>query len=217
MGENKKIIIGSVVAGAIVLLGGAAAYASNTTQLTQVIDTGTLTSDIVTSGGTPQNTPTLTLDQVTASGSTQTTSATYPSGTDQVFINNPGAASTSWNLSIAATAGPTAKWARSGGGADFDFNDPAGSGATNGQMTVDASNATLSVTAPNTSTGISVNPTAEAFEEGVLDGITLVSATGSFQSVWQGYLTGVEISQKIPAGQAAGTYNISLTQTIMGS
>lgn len=44
--------------------------------------------------------------------------------------------------------------------------------------------------------------------------VTLISAAAGSDDVWRGYVTGVGLSQAIPAGQAAGTYTLPMTQTV---
>lgn len=209
--KKYKVITGVFAVVGVVALGATAAYADSIDiELEQIINTGTLHNDLVATDGVTPATRGLDFNPVTAFGSTQDTSATYPAGTDKVLISNPGAADGGWNLSVQAKDGVSAKWVS--GSDEFDFDDPAGSGYTNGQLTVNASGATVSVAAPNTLTGVTPNPTATAFNSN--NTINLVSAAAGSQDIWLGYLTGVQFAQKIPAGQAAGTYNITLTQTL---
>lgn len=204
--KSKKTVLGLLVAAGVVAFGGAAVYAANQTQLEQIITAGTLTTDVVDGSGNPVASPQISLPTVSASPAQQTTNATYPSGTDRVVVTNPGGANNGWNLTIAATDGPTALWQRTTAGASFDYNGT----AAEGQLTIDAAAATLS----NPATGITQPGAPVAFAQGTVDSITLLSASNAAPGVWQGYLTGIGIQQTIPAGQAPGTYRINLTQTV---
>ena len=44
--------------------------------------------------------------------------------------------------------------------------------------------------------------------------ITLLTAAAGSEDVWNGYVTGIGLSQVIPASAPVGTYTINLTQTV---
>ncbi len=44
--------------------------------------------------------------------------------------------------------------------------------------------------------------------------ITLISAAAASADIWNGYVTGIGLSQAIPAAQPLGSYSIDMTQTI---
>ncbi len=84
-------------------------------------------------------------------------------------------------------------------------------------MTADPSVGTVTATGGGcTTTGISKG-SSSAFAQGTNDSVTLLSASGSanLACIWD--LTGVAISQKIPAEQAGGNYTINLTISIIAS
>lgn len=125
-----------------------------------------------------------------------------------------------WNVSIAATAGPTTLWAA--GSNRYDFNDPMldGCGDNNdsdayaGQLQVKPAAMTLTPYQTGCgTTGLSSGPDTK-FDEGVTDAITLVS--GSSSSVrfchWDALSVGLE--QRIPAKTSPGSYTIDMTVTI---
>jgi len=186
--------------------------ASPTTQLQQVISAGTLTTDILDAGQNPVSSPSITLSALNVATSCQTTTGTYGSNTQRIYVDNPGASATGWVLSIAATSGNTATWTN--GSNTYAFNNPAGSGCTSGQMTVDPSVGTVTAQSPATTTGISKG-SAASFNQGTTDAIQLFNASASANTIWRGYLTGVSVSQKVPASTPAGTYTLSLTQTVV--
>lgn len=199
-----------MAAGTVLALGGAA-YAQSTadTELTQVITAGTLHTDIVDSSGNPVMTPSISMNTTTTSASAQTTTGTYGSSGERVYISNPSAAAGGWNLTVAATDGPTALWEQDGGSETFDYNDGAGAG----QLTINPALGTITPIGGASMTGVSLGAST-AFLQGTVDTITLASADATSADVWEGHIEGMGVSQTIPGGQAPGTYRISLTQTL---
>lgn len=200
----------ALVAGTVLALGGAAyAQPSADTELTQIITAGTLHTDIVDSNGDPVTAPSISMNTTTTSASQQTTTGTYGSAGERVYISNPSAAANGWNLTVAATDGPTALWQKDGGPETFDYNDGAGAG----QLTIDPAAGTITPVGGTSMTGVSIGAST-AFLEGTVDSITLASADATSADVWEGHIEGMGVSQTIPGGQAPGTYRISLTQTL---
>jgi hypothetical protein len=147
---------------------------------------------------------------------------TLGTNTQRLYVDNPSATSAGWNLTIAASA-PTATW--TSGGNSFDFNDNTSSGCTDGadtdayggQMSMDPSVGTINPDCTGCNlTGLSVG-SVSSFQEGVTNQITLMSASNTSSSVWRGYLTGVSVSQTVPAQQAGGNYTIPLTLTVVSN
>ncbi len=199
----------ALVAGTVLALGGAAyAQSSANTELTQTITAGTLHTDIVDSNGDPVTAPSISMNTTTTSASAQTTTGTYGSSGERVYISNPSAAAGGWNLTVAATDGLTALW-RDGGSETFDYNDGAGAG----QLTINPAAGTITPVGGASMTGVSLGAST-AFLEGTVDTITLASADATSADVWEGHIEGMGVSQTIPGGQAPGTYRISLTQTL---
>ena len=153
----------------------------------------------------------------------QTVTGTFGTPTEQIYVKNTGAANNGWVVSLAA-ASPTNVWASAGRA--FDFNDPTGSGCTDGadtdivggQMTVNPSVGTLAVgqcTAGCSTTGVTKGSSA-AFNEGTIDDVTILSAAAGSDDVGDWTLQGVAISQKIPGEQpAASDYNINMVLSIL--
>lgn len=183
--------------------------AAPTGQLNQPITAGTLSTDIKDSNSDPVPAPSFALSAAFLTTSCQTTTGTYGSNAQRVYADNPGVADSGWTVSIAATDGASAMW--DSGSNDYDFDDSAGGGCDNGQLSLDPSIATLTIDA-GTNTGVSIGPVA-SFDNN--SSITLLSADASSDNFWRGYLTGIGISQKIPESTPAGSYSLDLTQTII--
>lgn len=207
---------------------GGTAYvlASSTSNFTQTINAGTLAVDIV--DGTTYVTvgsPTVAMSAATFSFVCQTKTGSFGTASESIYVSNPDAADNGWTVSVAASAVGSV-W--DGVASDFDFNDPTGSGCTDGadspdtvggQMTVDASGATLAVgqcsacVVTNVSKGSSA-----AFSSGVTDTITILTGAAASNDIGDWKLTGVSISQKIPAEQpAASDYDINIVLSIAAS
>ena len=204
----------TVVVALAVLLVPAAAYASLSPSFTQTINTGTLTSDIYQSDdATPVSSPTVAFAAQSYSFSCKTSTATLGDSNDKLNVTNLANGINTWNIAIAATSGPTATW--SNGTHTYKFNDGTGSGCTNGQLTVDSSVATLTDDCNSTCTanGSTVSKgTSTAFVSGTQNSVTLMSDSAG--TAWEGYLTGISLSQKIPALQHSGSYSLPMTITL---
>ncbi|MEP6710584.1 MAG: hypothetical protein ABJA64_02610 [Candidatus Saccharibacteria bacterium] len=205
--KKIKIILGILVA--TILLTPVLAYASPTGRLNQSITSGTLSTDIRDASYVTVGSPSFNMTAATVSNACQTITGTYGDNAQRVYVDNPGGANNGFTLAIASTAGSGALW--TSGGNTYDFDDAAGGGCTNGQLTLDPSVSTLGLDGSSTSTGITKG-TATAFLSN--SSITLLNAAAGSDDIWRGYLTGIGVSQKIPASKPAGTYVLDLTQTV---
>ena len=212
--KNYLKVAGLLVAGATVLSSVSLVNAAPVGQLNQSINAGTITTDIVDAAGAPVAGASFNMAPTSISTMCQTSTGSYGSNSQRVAVDNPGGANGGWTLAIALTDGPDADWVS--GSDTYKADSPAGSGCTNGQLTLDPSAATLGLIGASTSTGITQGPAA-AFSNGVLDSITLINAAGTSDDIWSGYLTDIDISQTIPPQTAAGSYSIDLTQTVTAS
>ncbi|MCA9327015.1 hypothetical protein KDA14_00635, partial [Candidatus Saccharibacteria bacterium] len=189
-------------AGVAVLMLPMAASAATTTSLSQVINTGTLTYDIVDGGGSPVASPSVAFSSTTFDFACQTETATFGTATEKVQVSNPLLSGV--KLDINANTPGTDTW-DDGNGHTYAYNDPAGTtaGCTNGQMTISGGsfNQTAGATAPTYTTPGGAFTTTNP--------VTLLNNTSS--TAWEGELTGYTLSQKIPAEQADGTYSLSMT------
>lgn len=188
-----------------------AAHASPQGQLTQSVTPGTLTTDIRDASYVAVASPTFGMSTLNISNDCQTSTGTYGSAAQRIYVDNPGGANNGWTLSIAATGGASANWVS--GGNNYDFDDPAGSGCTSGQLTLDPSVGTVTASA-GTTTAITKGSSA-AFNSN--SSTTLLTAAAGSDDIFRGYLTGVGVSQKVPASKPAGNYAIDLTQTIVAN
>ncbi len=186
---------------------------------------GTLTVDIVNASYVSVGSPTMAMNSATFSFSCQTVTGSFGTASQQIYVNNNNGANNGWTLTLAAQA-TTNIW--DSAGTDYDFNDPTGSGCTDGvdagdtvggQMTVDPSVATLAVgQCGSCSTANISKGSSAAFNEGTINTITLLTATAASDNVGDWTLQGVSISQTIPAEQpAASDYNINIVLTVTAS
>jgi len=182
---------------------------------------GTLTVDIVDSGGGSVSSPVMVMSTGTTSLTYQTTTGTFGTASEKVRVSNT-TANPQWTLSIAANGGSTDFW--NSAGIDYDFNDPtasAGDGgdadSLGGQMIVDASVSTITPEGGCSTTGLTKG-SSTGFSEGVTDSITIVTAGATADTSCYWDVTGVSISQTIPAEQlAASDYNIDMTVSVIAS
>ncbi len=213
-----------------VILGvGTYVLASSTSEFSQVINPGTLTTDIRSDSSTSVGSPAVTMGAKTFSFDCQSggsaSTGTFGTASERIYVDNPDAADGGWTLTLAAAA-TTTTW---GSGSNyFDFNDAGGSGCTDtsgstdpdsygGQMTVNpATGAITTDYSGSDTTGISLG-SSSAYVQGTTDTITLVTASSASADIWRGYFTGISMSQTIPAEQAADTYTIDLTLSVTAS
>ncbi len=202
---TKKIL--AIVAILLIAVGSStAAYAAltATSTLSQTITAGTLSTDIRNGSNVIVGSPSFSMNSATLSTSQQTVTGTFGTSTQRVSVDNPGGANSGWTLALNATTPGTGVW--TSGGNTYAYNGTAAAG----QLTVNPSVSTLSVLTGN-GTNIAKG-TSTAFTS--TTPITLLTAAAGADDIWNGYLTGVGLSQTIPASQPAGTYTISMTQTV---
>jgi hypothetical protein len=201
----------AIITGISILFAPIAAFAANTPTLNQTINAGTLSTNIYQSDDvTPVASPTVAFAAKNVSFSCQTSTATLGDTNNKVNVTNM-AANNGWTLAIAATSGFTATWTN--GTNTYKFNDATGTGCTNGQLTVDPSVATLTDDCSSTCSDATVTKgSSTAFNHATTtDSVTLLS--NSSGAAWEGYLTGISMSQKIPASQPSGSYSLGMTIT----
>lgn len=214
-----------VTAAVIAVSGSAAVLAADDTDFTQVINAGTLSTGIFDASRNPVANPAVQMNTQTFSFDCQTSTSVNPFGTstERIYAVNPDAADNGWTLTVAA-ASTSALWSNTGATQTYDFNDATGSGCTDGpdsgdsaggQLTLNPQFAGSAITADCTgcnTTGLTRGSSA-GFTDAIPN-ITLINAAAGSQDIWRGYLTGVGVSQQIPAQQAADTYTLNLIVTI---
>jgi hypothetical protein len=202
----------------------AVAFASNTPQLNQTINAGTLSTDIFQSDDlTPVASPTVAFPAKNVGFTCQTATATLGDANNKINVTNLDTAGihSGWTLTM-APALTTASW--TSGSNHYDFNDSNTSGcgdgadadSYSGQLTVSATTGATITQDCNggacTSSGSAKGADGQAFVEGTTDSATLM--TDSNYNPWEGYLTGVGLSQRIPAQQTNGSYALTMTITV---
>lgn len=172
---------------------------------TITLSSGSLSVDIVDAGGTPIGSPSVAFASKNFSWTTQTSAGTLGISSQKIRLTNNTATAT-WTLSISATSGPTALWVS--GGNNYDFNGSASAG----RLQVDASGSTITPQGGCSTTGLSKG-SATYFAQGTQDSVNLVTAGGTAQTNCYWDITGVALTQDIPASQVAGSYSIGMTLT----
>lgn len=192
------------------------AFAADTTQMSQSIS-GALDITIVDGSGNAVASPNVAFSSKAFSMTFQTSTGTLGTATEKMRVTNPSGTTDTWSLSIAATDGPTADW--SNGANHYDFNDATASATDGadtdswgGQMSIDPSTATIAGVGGTLATNVSKG-TSFSFEEGTKNSIDLMTASAGASKPGQWDLTGVSVSQTIPAAQATGSYSIDMTLT----
>jgi hypothetical protein len=188
-----------------------------------VAPSGTLSVDIVDSGGTAVGSPSVAFSSVDTSFSCQTSTATLGVTAQKIRVNNDSA-TPGWSLTIAADAGVTDTW--DDVSEHYDFNDTGGSpsGCTDsgdadsygGRMTFDFSSATITPEAGCTNTGVAFGSNT-GFSQGTTDSVTVVTASGSAGTSCYWDITGIVVTQRIPAEQGFGNYAIPMTLTVVAN
>ena len=121
-----------------------------------------------------------------------------------------------WNVSLAATGGPTATWQSTGNSYPYNASTSAA-----GQLSVDTSGMTKTgfgndPTGAACTTANLTNGTSGTFSN-VVSSVTLVAGSPSaqFNCTWR--LGSIGVSQTIPANQAGGSYSLDMTLTIVAN
>jgi hypothetical protein len=210
----KRVInvIGSLVAVLSLALLPTVALAANS-DVTQQINSGVLSAEILNGSRVTVPSPSFSMSALSFSFDCQTATGTLGSAAQRLYVTNPSATSggNSWSLSLAAT-GP---WS-DGGSNTYAYNDAAGSGCTNGQLTVNPAVGTV------TADCVSSNCTSAVITKGsstAMTGSTAVTIMSSAigDTVWRGYITGVSLSQAVPGEVPAASYTLPVTLTATAS
>jgi hypothetical protein len=211
MNINKKVTTGVVAIVGIAALAAVPfiAYAAPTatSRLTQQITAGALSTDIRDGSGNVLANPAFTMSAATVSNEQQTVTGTFGSETQRITVDNPGGASGGWTLALNATTPGTGTW--TSGANNYPYNGTAAAG----RLTVNPAAGAI-VSTIGASTGISLG--ASTSFTGTTP-VTLVTATEASDDIWNGYFTGIGLTQTIPASTPAGSYTLDMTQTVTAS
>jgi hypothetical protein len=200
--------------------------AANNATLSQTINAGTLTTDIKDASKVTVASPSFAMTTAGFSLTCQTATGTLGSNTQRIYVDNGSAADNGWTLTLAATGGATSSWSNAGATQRFDFNDPTTTGCGDGadadsvagQMSINANAGTLTADCSTSCTTANITKgSTSAFSQGSVDSITLLNAAAASDNVGTWYLTGVSVSQTIPAAQVSESYTINLTATVTAS
>lgn len=187
------------------------ASAAPTPTFNQTINAGALSTNIMQSDdSTPVASPTVAFPAINAGFTCQTNTATLGDSNNKLNVTNL-ASNNGWTLTMTATSGDSATW--TDGSNTYAYNDPAGSGCTNGQLTVDPSVSTITLDCNSSCSSATVTKGSSATLDNTGSSVATL-ATNSSGSAWGGYLTGISLSQKIPAAQASGSYSLPMTITV---
>lgn len=207
MKTSHKLI---TLAAVSVLVFGAAPHAyaalTATSTLSQSITNGTLSTDVRDGSNVVVGSPSFSMAARNVSTSQQSTTGTFGTASQRISVDNPGGANNGFSLTLNATVPGTGVW-DDGAGHTYAYN---GATAALGQLTVDPqastwtalTGTTTSITKGSSATFNSANP------------ITLATTSAGLEDIWNGYVTGIGLTQTIPANTPAGTYTISMTQTV---
>lgn len=133
----------------------------------------------------------------------QTSTGTLGTNDQRLTVDNPGAANNGWTLALAGASG--AAW--TSGANTYPFN-----AATSAQGQLSITSAGTVTPVIGGATGVSGASTS-TFSNST-SSITIMDATSSAANVWNGYITGIGLSQTVPVGTPAGSYTLNLVQTL---
>lgn len=181
---------------------------------------GSLSVDVVDGAGVSVPYPSVAFSALPFSFESQTSNGTLGTSTQKIRITNT-TTNPAWTLSLAATDGSAALWDSESH--QYDFNDSLSTGddtdsdGVGGKLSIDPSALSLTSLAPCTSITGLTRGSPSAFRETApsTSSITLVQANALASTGCSWEITGVELSQTVPASQVSGVYQISFTLTIL--
>lgn len=193
---------------------------SDETSFETLENVGSLSVGIVDSVDDPVVGPSVSMSLAEFSFTDQAVSGVFGEANEKIRVEN-GTGTDTWTVSLAPDGGPTSLW--EDGSKSYDFNDPtanaqdgADTDSVGGQMTIDPTSATITPQGGCSLTNIS-SGSSSSFREGVVDSITIATATSGAETNCYWDITGIDISQTIPAEQPAGSYSIDMTLSIIAS
>jgi hypothetical protein len=207
----KKIALGVFSFFAVTVIAATPTFAQ-AANVTQQINGGSLSAAVLDASRVTVASPSFGMSAGGYSFNCQTVTVTLGSNTQRLYVLNPSATTSgqAWNLSFAAT-GP---W--TSGSNTYAYNQAAGSGCTSGQLTVNPAAGVVTADCTSTAcTGATITKGSSAAMTGST-AVTLLSAPVG-TTIWRGYVTGVGLSQQIPAEQVAGSYTLPVTLTATAS
>jgi hypothetical protein len=192
---------------AVLVASSPAAFAALTANSTfsQTINNGVISTDIRDASNNVVASPSFGMSAATVTTTgTQTTTGTFGTSTQRISVDNPGGANNGFSITLNAATPGTGTW--TSGSNTYPYNGT----TTTGQLTVNPSAGTW--TALTGSTTAITKGTSATFTG--TTAITLATAASGLEDIWNGYVTGITLSQIIPANKPAGTYTITMVQTV---
>lgn len=184
--------------------------ATTATTLNQLINSGTLSINIVDAAGTVVVSPSVTFGTIAFSFDAQDSTGTLGVAAQKIRVSNPTTTAI-WNVSMAATSGAGTPWTT--GTYNYPFDSTGG--ADTGRLTVDPTTGTITpIGAGCTNTNVSLKSLAY-FLNGTTDSIDLFAAAAGADTLCRWDLTGVSLTQRIPAAQTPGSYSLAMTLTVL--
>ncbi len=229
---NKVKQVGTVLSG--ILLFGGVVYAADTSTFQVDIQPGTLSVDIAdsTSSYAAVGSPSVSFAQSSFSFACQSTTGTFGTAAETIYVQNPDAADSGWTVSLAASD-PSDVWASIGTPAvTFDFNDPTTAGCADsadgadvdtvaGQLSVDpTTSSTVSAGACSTcdTTGVTAGSASAFSAEGAVNSIAIFSGAAGSDDIGDWGIVGVDLTQTLPGEQAAySDYALDFTLSVVAS
>jgi len=169
-------------------------------------ETGNLSVDIVDSGGSSVTTPSVSFSSANFNWGTQQSTATMGITAEKIRVTNT-TTTPNWTLSVAGTVN-TNLW--TSGGNTYDFN---GTSVT-GRLNINPGGVTITPQGGCTNAGLANGSTAY-FVQGTQDSINLITAGASAETNCYWDITGVNMTQDIPAAQVTGNYSLNLIVTVI--
>jgi len=208
--KAKRSILSFLIAPVLlVLLFIAVVYGANQTTLNQVIAESTKSINIVDGSGITVDTPSIAFDQFTFSFDPGDSSGVLGTASEKIRVSNPTITET-WSVAIAATGGNTTTWT-DGGTENYPYNNAI---VDDGSLTVNPSTGTIDPASGCTTTSITTG-TSDTFVQNTLDSIDIISASAGADTLCYWDLTGVSLTQRIPASQPTGSYSIGMTLSFL--
>ena len=203
--KNKYLVSFAALA-AFALVSGPVAHAalSATSIYSQTISNGTLSTDIRDASNAIVASPSFAMNAATLSTGAQTVTGTFGTAAQRISVDNPGGANNGFSISLNAATPGTGVW--SNGTNTYPYNGT----AVTGQLTV---NPAVSTWTARTGTTTSITKGTSATFTGTTP-ISIATTSGALEDIWNGYVTGIGLSQVIPANTPAGTYTINMVQTV---
>jgi len=179
------------------------------TTFNQVINEGTLSLDIVDGSGVTVSSPAVTFGAIAFSFDAQDSTGTLGTASEKIRVSNPTTTDT-WVVNIAASSGAGTLWTT--GTYTYPFDSTGGEDT--GRLTVNPATGTITpIGSGCTNTSVSLQ-SSDFFLSGTTNSIDLFAAATGADLACRWDLTGVSLTQRVPAAQTPGSYSIDMTLTV---